>query len=49
LTGILGTESEQADARAAAGRGSRSLASGMAGADHQNIAHGSALTHQCFT
>ena len=39
LAGILGAEGEQADARAAAGRGSRSLAAGMAGTDHQNVVH----------
>jgi hypothetical protein len=39
LPGILCTERDQADARAAAGRGSRSLASGVTGANGQNVVH----------
>jgi hypothetical protein len=49
LACIFRTKSEQADARAAASRGSRSLASGMAGADHQNVVHVHALAEQGFT
>jgi hypothetical protein len=49
LTGIFGLKSEQADARTAAGRGSRSFASGVAGADHQHVKHARALAHHCFT
>ena len=42
LPGILGAEGQKTDARAAAGRGSRGLAAGMAGANHQNIVHAAA-------
>ena len=45
LPGVFGTESEQADARAAPRRGRRSLAPGMAGADHQNVMHPNRLAH----
>ncbi len=44
LPGILEAEGEQADPRAATGRGSRSLASGMAGANHHYVVHLGALT-----
>jgi hypothetical protein len=49
LPGILGPECDKANARAAAGRGSRSLASGMAGANHQYVVHSLALADQSFT
>ena len=48
LAGILGAEGEQADARAAASRGGRGLAAGMAGADHQNVVHARALSGSVF-
>jgi hypothetical protein len=44
LSGILRTKGDQAHARAAPGRGCRSFASGMAGADHQNVVHEQRLT-----
>ncbi len=49
LTYVFRAEREQANARAAASRGSRSLAAGMAGADHQNVVHDLALADRCFT
>jgi hypothetical protein len=49
LSNVLGAERQQADARATPGRGSRSLAPGMAGPDHQNVVHGCALVDPCFT
>jgi len=49
LPGILGAKREQSDTRTASGRSSRSLASGMAGADYQNVVHAVALADQCFT
>jgi hypothetical protein len=49
LASVLGAEREQPDTRASASRGSRGLASGMAGADHQNIMHGPPLADQRFT
>jgi hypothetical protein len=49
LARIFGAEGEQADARAAASRRSSCLASGMAGADHQNVVHAQALADQGFT
>jgi hypothetical protein len=39
LAGILRPKCKQADARTATGRRSRSLASGMASADHQYVVH----------
>ncbi len=45
LPDILGAEGQQADARAAPGRGSRSLAAGMAGADDEHVIHVSAHSH----
>jgi hypothetical protein len=49
LPNILGGEGEQPNAGATPRSGGRSFASGMAGADHQNVMHGPALAHQCFT
>jgi hypothetical protein len=49
LTNVFGTEGKQPNARAAPGSRSRSLAPGMAGADHQNVMHKAALADQCFT
>ena len=40
LPDILGAEGQQADARAAARRRGRGFASGMAGADDENVEHG---------
>jgi hypothetical protein len=45
LSRIFGSEGEQPDTRAAAGRSGRSLAPGMAGADHQNVVHEAELIH----
>jgi hypothetical protein len=44
LPGILGAEGQQPNARAAAARRGRSFASGMAGADHQDIEHAAGLS-----
>jgi len=49
LPGIFGAKRKQSDTRTPSGGGSRSLASGMAGADHQNVEHVVALADQCFT
>jgi hypothetical protein len=49
LPRIFGPKREQSDARAPASRGSRSFASGMAGADHQDVVHRHALADQSFT
>ncbi len=49
LSRVFGAEGQQADARAAAGRGSRSFAAGMAGADDDDVKHRAALADQCFT
>jgi hypothetical protein len=48
LTNVFGTEGKQPNARAAPGSRSRSLAPGMAGADHQNIMHKSNLSGSVF-
>jgi hypothetical protein len=39
LANVLSSEGEQSDARPSTRSGCRSFASGMAGADHQNIVH----------
>jgi hypothetical protein len=44
LPGIFGAEGKQANPRTAAGRGGRSFASGVTGADHQDIKHEGALS-----
>ena len=50
LPDIFGAESQQADARAAAGRSGGRLAAGMAGADDQNVEHARRLSAiDCFT
>jgi hypothetical protein len=49
LPRIFGAESKQPDTRTATRRGSRSLASGVAGPDNQNVVHARALTHHRFT
>jgi hypothetical protein len=49
LPDVFGPEGQESDARTAAGRDGRSLTSGMAGADHQNVVHARPLTHRRFT
>jgi hypothetical protein len=49
LPNIFGTKRKQRDTGSAARRSSRSFATGMAGADHQNVVHDGALAQQRFT
>jgi hypothetical protein len=44
LSGVFGPKGQQSNARAPAGRRSRSLAPAMAGANHQNVVHVMPLT-----
>jgi hypothetical protein len=49
LARILRAEGEKANARTAAGRCGRGLASGVPGSDHQNVMHPPPLTQECST
>jgi hypothetical protein len=48
LSGVFSAEGEQSDPRAATGGSGRSLASGMAGADHQHVVHALGLRRSAF-
>jgi hypothetical protein len=48
LPGVFGTESEESDTRATAGRGGRGLTTGMASANHENVKHAPALSASVF-
>ena len=48
LPDVFGAEGQQADARAAPGRGRRSFAAGMAGADDEHVVHARPLSRSLF-